>query len=66
MGQRETVSICFRLWIEYQTGEVEKRDAKIHECLLLLTAALERALGNVNIMSSYEIEFNRISPSLSV
>lgn len=44
MQQNEVVSLCFSL---LQTRKFEKKAIKSHECLLLITAALERALGNV-------------------
>jgi hypothetical protein len=44
MKQAYTLETCFNLWANYKKTRSE---LNIHECVLLLTAALERSLGNV-------------------
>lgn len=45
MHQPQVVSLCFSLLTRKEEKELHLNS---HECLLLITAALERALGNVD------------------
>lgn len=49
MHQPEVVSHCFHLL----TREGEEDPLNSHECLLLITSILERALGNVVFLLEY-------------
>lgn len=42
MHQAEVVQLCYQLLYSTQQDDINS-----HECLLIVTAAMERALGNV-------------------
>lgn len=47
MHQPQLVSLCFQLLMTNRNANDEDNFLNSHECLLLISAGLERALGNV-------------------
>ena len=57
MKQAYTLETCFNLWASYKKTLSQ---LNLHECVLLITAALERSLGNVCFLYLFvpNIQFN--------
>lgn len=53
LHQQSTIQTCFDLLLQKSTKEKDELNA--HECLLLVTAMLERGLGNVSLLIEHQI-----------